>query len=166
MKPKYQKNKIKVLCFSYEEFKELMKEFNGTHEPTARTYDNLAKFLGVTKILEIQKYNGDTYILYEDDFEDFEVYQQVNFANRIDDAKNALDNYFNISEDYGEYDSEELEEFKAEFGFDAKELYDKNSDYYILEDLAEEFFEQQDCNVAENDVWDYVIKITLAKFKM
>lgn len=167
MRSKYQKNKVKILCFEYLEFKELMKDFYTGSESIKLTFDDLAKFLGVTKILDMKKYNADTYIFYEDDMEDINTYHRIDWENRIIDASRALDNYFGVIDTgYDGLNPEELAEFKVEHGFDAEELYDENNDHYILDDLVSEFFEHQDSNVAENDTWDYVIKITLAKFKI
>ena len=83
-------------------------------------------------------------------------YQDMEYMK--EDARHHLLAYVN----YDEEDEELKAEFKEEYGLDFDELIN-NED--VLETLAENFSEEQDCNVTENSTWDDVIDKYLAEAK-
>lgn len=88
-------------------------------------------------------------------------YQDMGYM--MEDAKKHLYDCAGIDE----YDEgEDVEEQKAEF----RENYGVDFDFVVNDDdtlstLANDFSEEQDCNVAENITWDYVIQEYLSRVK-
>ena len=85
-------------------------------------------------------------------------YQDMEYMK--EDAKNHLLEYI----DYD--DEDESDALKAEF----RERYNADFDDLInnedvLEMLADEFSDEQDCNVPENSTWEYVVQDYLTKVK-
>ena len=81
-----------------------------------------------------------------------------------EDAKNHLFECAGI--DRYDEDGEDVDELKAEF----RENYGADFDILVNNDdtlsaLASDFSEEQDCNVAENSTWDYVVQEYLSRVK-
>lgn len=76
----------------------------------------------------------------------------------MEDAKNHLLAYV----DYDEEDEELKAEFKERFGVDFDALINDDN---VLSQLAQDFSEEQDCNIAENTTWDYVVEEYLERVK-
>lgn len=79
------------------------------------------------------------------------VFRHQDMEYMKEDAKYHLMSYV----DHDEEDEELKAEFKEKFGLDFDQLINNEDE---LETLAEDFSEEQDCNVDENSTWDYVIE--------
>ena len=159
MKNEFKENRVKALKLTAEEYLKIGDEY--FDKADAISPENFTKFLGVTKIISIDRSSDFVFIIYEDDAEDEECYRKVEVGYRLTDAENALIDYFGGDSDYSQIPDEEKEKFKTEFGFSLYELFDIESKNYILGDLVDFFFDNQDCNVGENITWENAINEVL-----
>lgn len=171
--PNYNENKIRAFFFTPNDFFDFLNDFFNSKfchtenpNPEKINLKELAQFLNVTQVVKINYSNNGAFVMYEDDMEDYNTYNRIDENYRLEDAKCQLDTYFGYENDRPEVlNSEESSKFKTEYGFNPEELYDQNSEHYILDVLASEFYEQQDCNVAENVIWQDVIEEILNEIK-
>lgn len=93
-------------------------------------------------ILVVSNVTGASYVMNEDQIEAAYRYQQ--FKYRTEDAKGHIYDMFN------ECDCDEAE-FKEKYGVTYNEILD------CAEDVAEQFLDDYDCNIPENDEFDFII---------
>ena len=93
-------------------------------------------------ILVVSNVTGASYVMNEDQIEAAYRYQQ--FKYRVEDAKGHIYDMFNSC------DCDE-EIFKEEYGVTYSEILD------CAEDIAEQFLDDYDCNIPENDEFDFII---------
>ena len=83
----------------------------------------------------------------------------------LEDAKSQLYSFAGIVEGNEEAYPEENQIFTDKYGNSIDEMCNESSDYYILEDLVEQYSHYQDCEQAENDVWQTVIRLYLRDWR-
>lgn len=154
MKEQFKKNKVSTLRFSKEEFYEI---------PDFDSFEDIAKSIGVDKVVSVIRLNESVIVIYEDEKEDLNKYYDIDKKFLIKDAEIRLDEFLGL-DDPETYD-ENSAFFEGNYGFKAGELYDANSKHYILDFLAEEFAEKKDCNVADNVTWENIISEELENIK-
>ena len=96
--------------------------------------------------------NGKTDALTAEELEQAYREQQHNY--KLEDAKNQFCDYHRRNFAY------ELV-FANCFGFSRKEVCDPNSMHYLLEDFVASYEKHHDCEQAENDIWQEVIRNVL-----
>ena len=93
-------------------------------------------------ILVVSNVTGASYVMNEDQIE--AAYRHQQFKYRTEDAKGHIYDMFN------ECDCDEAE-FKEKYGVTYNEILD------CAEDVAEQFLDDYDCNIPENDEFDFII---------
>ncbi len=93
-------------------------------------------------ILVVSNATGASYVMNEDQIEAAYRYKQLQY--RIEDAKGHIYDMFN------ECDCDEAV-FKEKYGVTYNEILD------CAEDVAEQFLNDYDCNIPENDEFDFII---------
>ena len=84
----------------------------------------------------------------------FNIYHVRDKEYRKEDARRHLLTEFLGADDIDEVDDEAKEDFKETYGVDFDEIWNNEE---MFDDMAEEFADKQDCNVAENDTWFLII---------
>lgn len=142
--------KGRFLKFTKEEFCKI---------PDFTSLETIAESLGVEKVVSITVLADSVFVFYEDSKEDLLKYYEIDKDFLIKDAEIRLDDYLGLE------DPDNADAFGEEYGFEVMELFDKNSEHYILEILADDFVENKDCNVADNVTWENIISQELKNLK-
>lgn len=116
---------------------------------------------------DILKVGGNRVILSKieitpNDFEKREIFQEISNEYLFEDAERQLYTYFGISEGSDE-DPEIREEFRERYGCTIEELCAPKVGF--LQRIVEYFKNEQDCNVADNIIWENGIKTVLSEWK-
>jgi hypothetical protein len=98
------------------------------------------------------KHNGNEYQLFTDEIEAAYLYRKKEYM--VEDCKHHLEIICdNTVKD--DIDEDRLKSFKEEYGIDYSEAES------LIENMVETYEDIQDCNRAENDVWEDAIKLVL-----
>lgn len=93
----------------------------------------------------------------------FNLYFRSDKEFRKEDARRLFLTEFLGADEIGEVDEESKAEFKETYGFDFETVWSNDE---MFSEMADEFAEAQDCNVAENDTWRDVIRLYLEDLKI
>lgn len=166
MKKEFTERRKRSIEFTLPEYLKLIDDFVEKGSSSTVNLEEFAKHLGVSKVFEVVRCESRVFVFYKDNAEDTEAFLNVEKKYRLSDAFNALEGFFGLEDgDCHKLNVEETQRFETEFGFPAIELFDEESEHFILDLIAERFSNNYDCNVAENDQWQDAIKATLKELK-
>lgn len=100
------------------------------------------------------------------DSELYEAYSEKQKVFLLQDAERHLEFVvFGTERSTLDEDAEaaELDSFLGQYGFSYTDATDPDSNFYILEEAVDRFQDEKDCNLAENDVWENIIRNILSE---
>ena len=102
--------------------------------------------------------NGVTYTLTADELE--QAYREQERNYRIEDARFHLECFLQIRYSFTGWETA----FRRESGVTVEDLTNPESQHYVLDWMADQYDDRQDCNRDENSVWEEIVQETLSEY--
>lgn len=106
--------------------------------------------------------NGVTYTLTADELE--QAFRERDKYYRIEDARIQLERFIEGRYASWGYSYDWETAFRRESGVTVEDLTNPESQHYVLDWMADQYDDRQDCNRNENSVWEEIVQETLSEY--